>query len=170
MTLTSIEGSSFKYSPRTNKYTKINIETPLYENEVITTSKVGLTVMDFNDEVIGTVVLAPNTQVILRKTTSDGIRLLSLVRGHVRLYRADKYNKKKVGVLINIRDNPTAYYGTHFEIQYSQSTKLVTSFNSNFKKYHLNKKSFTLKNIAPKKTDPVDQELSEDLKFLLEDT
>ncbi|GEM_PF-5776929 len=172
ITLTSVEGSSFKYSPISNKFSKIKVQTPLYENEVITTSKKGLTVIDFNDEVIGTVVLAPNTQVILRKSNSDGVRLLSLIRGHIRLYRDKEYEQKKVGVLINIRDNPTAYHGTHYEIQYSESTKLVTSFNSDLKKYKLNKSTVTSKVNKPdtEKTEQLDQELDEDLKFLLENT
>ncbi|PIK15491.1 hypothetical protein [Halobacteriovorax sp. JY17] len=171
ITLTNIKGHTFKFTNLNQKVEKIDIQTPLYANEIVTTDSKGMAVIDFNDEVIGTVILAPNTQVILRKSTTDGIRLLSLVRGHLRLYRDKEYQKKKVGVLINIRDNPTAYYGSNFEVQYSKESKKVTSFNKSLRKFKLNKKKILttpLKN--EEKTDELDQELYEDLKFLQEST
>ncbi|CBW26340.1 hypothetical protein BMS_1482 [Halobacteriovorax marinus SJ] len=137
-------------------------------NEVITTARDGSAVIDFNDEVIGTVILAPNTQVILRKSNSDGVRLLSLIRGHLRLYRDPAYEKKKVGVIVNIRDNPSAYHGSNFEIQYYKNKKLVTALNDDLKILKLRKKAIEKTQISPSKSDIQDRELYEDLQSLLE--
>ena len=169
--MTSIEGRTLKFSDSVDQFKIVKNQTPLYNNEVVTTNSNGITVIDFNDEVIGTVVLAPNTQVILRKSNTDGIRLLSLVRGHLRLYRGKQYDKKKVGVIINIRDNPTAYHGTNFEVQYLKESKKVTSFNDSLRKLTLKKNEVEKKQlIVPNKADILDQELLEDLKFLKEST
>ena len=169
--MTSIEGRTLKYSDSVNQFKAVKNQTPLYNNEVVTTDSSGVTVIDFNDEVIGTVVLAPNTQVILRKSNTDGIRLLSLIRGHLRLYRGKQYFEKKVGVLINIRDNPTAYHGTNFEVHYSKESKKVTSFNDTLRKFTLRKNEVEKKPLStPEKADILDQELLEDLKFLREST
>lgn len=170
ITITSIQGHSILYSKSSNHFKRIKLQTKIDENDIITTSSNGLSVIDFNDEVVGTVVLAPNTQVILRRSNTSGIRLISLVKGHLRVYRAKKYKNKKVGVLVNIRDNKIAYHGTDYEIQYYKQKKLVIAHNNSIRKFNLTKKVRKKPIKIDKKTDDLDQELYEDLKSLLETT
>lgn len=170
ISVTSLEGHSYIFGKK-SKPQRIGTKTPIFENNIIATSSKGIALIDFRDEVVGTVILAPNTKVILRSTKTQGVRLLSVIEGNVRFYKTNELKHKRSGVLINIRDNTKAYFGTHFEVHYTNELKKVTSFDSNFKKLSLLKTKKTQtrkKNRKRNYSDLSDQELEEDLKFLLD--
>jgi hypothetical protein len=168
--VTSLEGNSYIFN-NDKRPKRIGIKTNVYENSIIATSSKGLAIIDFRDEVVGTVILSPNTKVILRTTNTVGVRLLSVIEGNVRFFKTKELKKKRSGVLINIRDNTNAYHGNHFEVHYTNELKRVTSFDGDFRKLSLLKsqkrKEKKIK-IRRGNTELTDQELEEDLKFLLD--
>ncbi|WP_127715965.1 FecR domain-containing protein [Halobacteriovorax sp. HLS] len=167
--VSSIKGNSFIFQG-TNTPTKVTTMDRISSNDIIVTSNNGIVLIDFNDEVIGTVVVAPNSKVLLRKTNSHGVRLLSLIEGHLRFFKQKDQLKKRSGLLINIRENSTAYLGEHFEIQYTKELKSLTSFSGKLSKISLLKSQSRKKEQVLKirnSTELTDQELEEDLKFLM---
>jgi hypothetical protein len=168
--VTKLEGSSFLFKGGNSPIT-VKHKNRIHENDIITTSSNGVVLIDFSDEVVGTVIVGPNSKVILRTTKSLGVRLLSVVEGHIRFFKTKNVLKKRSGVLVNIRDNNTAYFGNHFEVNYTKNIRKITSFSNLFKKVNL-KQSIVAKRSKSKtrsrNTDLTDQELEEDLKFLLD--
>jgi hypothetical protein len=168
--ITKLEGTSFLFKIN-SKPILIKYKDKIHENDIITTSSNGLVLIDFNDEVVGSVIVGPNSKVILRKTKALAVRLLSVVEGQVRFFKTKSLMKKRSGVLINIRDKNTAYIGNNFEVNYTKNIKKVTSFDTHFKKIQLTQ-TLVMKQKKSKyrtrNTDLSDQELEEDLKFLID--
>lgn len=168
--VTKLEGTSFLFKTNSKPIT-VKFKDKLHENDIITTSRDGVVLIDFSDEVVGSVIIGPNSKVILRSTKALGVRLLSIVEGHVRFFKTNDVKRKRSGVLINIRNNKTAYIGNHFEINYTKEVKKVTSFDSKFMKINLTlsmAKKRSKEQFRARNTDLSDQELDEDLKFLLD--
>ena len=142
---------------------------------ILATASNSLVYLEFDTN--GVVVLAPKSQLMIRKLSSGGLRHISLLKGSL-YFRTKrwKYRKRPPGVMINIRSYPHGYYGENYVLTFTQDKKEIsvksghvtmlklTPFDPNAQKVDdeiLNDLTYGLN--EDELNDSEDQQLSDDL-------
>lgn len=92
---------------------------------IVATAPSGMVYLEFKSN--GIVVVAPNSQVLIRGISQKGIQLVSLIKGsiYVRTKRGTTKNRAP-GIIANIRSYKSGYYGENFVLTYTKDVKEVS--------------------------------------------
>jgi len=118
-------GTSYAFFGKSKRPKQVREGYLIRPGTIIATMPTSLVYLEFKTN--GVVVLAPNSQVLVRGITQKGLQQVSLIKGsmYVRTKRSHTKNRPS-GILANIRSYKTGYYGENFVLTFTKEKKEVS--------------------------------------------
>ncbi len=125
MKVVQVRGKAYTFFGANKPIKELKKNKLLRAGTIVATKSGGLVYLEFDSN--GIIVLAPNSQIMIRNTSKQGLRLVSLIKGSLYFRTMRSFTKNRPpGVITNIRSHPTAYYGENYVLTFSQQKKEIS--------------------------------------------
>lgn len=118
-------GKSYAFFGQDKKPKAVKENYYLRPGTIIATMPSSLVYLEFKTN--GVVVVAPNSQVLLRGISQKGLQQVSLIKGSMYVRTKRSYTKNRApGIIANIRSYKTGYYGENYVLTFTKDKKEVS--------------------------------------------
>jgi hypothetical protein len=120
-----VYGQAFAFFGDDQPIRKLKEDRLIQTGTIVATGTSSMAYLEFNTN--GVIVVAPNSQVMMRSLTKNGLRQVSLIKGSLYFRSKRSLSKNRpAGVIINIRSYSTGYYGENYSLTFTQDKREIS--------------------------------------------